>query len=84
MVNGGSRDYTTNDVNKIEMQREQGGWQLWVEVGDLLYLWRLPSGHLVPKCRRIDVNATSSRRIDVNTTSFSRHVPAGSSVKTLR
>ena len=33
--------------------------------------------HMVPKCRRIDVDATSSRRIDVNTTSFLRHVPAG-------
>ena len=29
-----------------------------------------PSGHMVPKCRHIDVNATSSRRIDVITTSF--------------
>ena len=38
---------------------------------------RLPIGLIVPKWRRIDVDATSSRRIDVNTTSFLRHVPAG-------
>ena len=37
----------------------------------------IPSGHLVPKLRRINVDATSSRRIDVNTTSFIRHVSAG-------
>ena len=30
----------------------------------------IPSGHLVPKWRRSNVDATSSRRIDVNTTSF--------------
>ena len=36
-----------------------------------------PSGHLVPKWRRINVDATSSRRIDIYTTSFLRHVPAG-------
>ena len=36
-----------------------------------------PSANLVPKCRRIDVNAKKSRRIDVNTMLFLRHVPAG-------
>ena len=30
---------------------------------------------MVPKRRRIDVDATSPRRINVNTTSFLRHVP---------
>ena len=38
---------------------------------------RLPSGHMVPKLRRIDVVATSSRRIDVNTTSFYVMCPLG-------
>ena len=38
-----------------------------------------PSGHLVPKRRRINVDATSSRRIDVNAMSFLRHVSAGQS-----
>ena len=33
-----------------------------------LSFYNLPSGHLVPKLRRIDVDATKSRRIDVNTT----------------
>ena len=37
-----------------------------------------PSVDMVPKWRRINVDATSSRRIDVHTTSFLRHVPAGS------
>ena len=37
----------------------------------------IPSGYLVAKLRRINVDATWSRRIDVNTTSFLRHVPAG-------
>ena len=37
----------------------------------------VPSGHLVPKWRRINVDATSSRRIDVNTTSFWHQMPAG-------
>ena len=32
------------------------------------------SGHLVPKWRRINVDATSSRRTDVNTTSCARCV----------
>ena len=43
-------------------------------------LWldtNLPSAHLVPKGRRIDVDATYTCRIDVHTTSFLRHVPAG-------
>ena len=35
------------------------------------------SGHLVPKCRRTDVDATQSRRIDVNTTSFYVMCPLG-------
>ena len=34
-----------------------------------------PSGHLVWKWRRINVDATSSRRIDVNTTSFWHQMP---------
>ena len=37
----------------------------------------LPRGHLVPKWRRINVDATSSRRIDVDTTSFWNQMPAG-------
>ena len=37
----------------------------------------LPTGHTVPKWRRLNVDATSSRRIDVDTTSFLHHVPAG-------
>ena len=32
---------------------------------------------MVPKWRRVNVDATSSRRIDINTTSFEGHVPAG-------
>ena len=36
-----------------------------------------PSGYLVPKWRRVDVDATLSRRIDVNTTSFYVMMPAG-------
>ena len=37
----------------------------------------IPSGHLVRKWRRINVDATSSRRINVNTTSFLHQMPAG-------
>ena len=38
----------------------------------------IPSGHLVPKLRRINVVAKSSRGIDVKTMSFLLHyVPAG-------
>ena len=37
----------------------------------------IPSGHLVQKLRRIDVDATPSRRVAVNTVSFSRRVHAG-------
>ena len=40
------------------------------------FLKQRPSGHLVPKLRCIDVDATSSRRIDGNATSFLRFVPA--------
>ena len=36
-----------------------------------------PDQHLVPKLRRINVDAASSRRTNANTTSFLRHVPAG-------
>ena len=37
----------------------------------------LPSGHLVRKWRRINVDATWLRRIDVDTTSFWHQMPAG-------
>ena len=42
-----------------------------------------PSGHLVWKWRRINVDATSSRRIDVNTTSFWHQMPAGTPLELL-
>ena len=35
-----------------------------------------PSADLVPKWRRIDIDATCLRRIDVDTTSFLHYVPA--------
>ena len=38
---------------------------------------KLPSGLMVPKLRRIDVNATLARHIAVNTTAFLRHMSAG-------
>lgn len=37
-----------------------------------------PSGHLVPKWLRFNIDATSSCPIDVITMSFLHHVPAGS------
>ena len=37
----------------------------------------LPSGHLVQKWRRMNVDATWWRRIDVDPTSFSYQMPAG-------
>ena len=39
--------------------------------------WYPPSGHLVQKWRRINVDTTWSRRIDVDTTSFWYQMPAG-------
>ena len=39
--------------------------------------WHSSSGHLVPKWRRINVDATWWRRIDVDTTSFWHQMPAG-------
>ena len=50
----------------------------------LLNKLRYLSGHLVPKWRRINVDATSSRRIDVNTVSFLCHMPAGFALKALK
>ena len=38
---------------------------------------QVPSGHLVPKWRRINVDATWWRRINVDPTSFSHQMPAG-------
>ena len=37
----------------------------------------VPSGHMVTKWRRVDVDATSSRRIGVNAMSVLRYMPAG-------
>ena len=56
-------------MKKCLINSELGHWKckckMWITVTECQ-----PSGHLVPKWRCIDVDATWSRRIDVDTTSI--------------